>query len=200
MLEHFGSVSIFGESVTALLLILGVDLALSAIHSFQEWKGKGGPIWRYFGAIAGFQISDGWGFFGFTMLLSISLWALAFIGMVGVPVGGPGISATALGILIGARVSDSIVSHLRLARLGFRPNPGLSSVPFYLIEALFLLVAFWNGLGAYPLGAVIGIAAGALFFVAVLPGLKLLRSIFIACRREAWSAGQPIPQWVELNS
>ena len=31
-----------------------------------EWKGKGGPLWRNFGAIVGFEISDRWGFLIFT--------------------------------------------------------------------------------------------------------------------------------------
>jgi hypothetical protein len=199
MLEHFGNVSIF-ESAMALLLILGIDLALSAIHSFQEWTGKGGPLWRYFGAIAGIEIPDGLGLIGFTIGLTIGLWALAFVGMAGVPVGGPSISAVALGALIGARVSDSFVSHLMLARSGFRPNPGLASARFYLVEAAFLVFAFWRGLSAHPVAAVIGIAAGALFFVAVLPALRLSRNIFIAWRRDPWISGQPRPQWVKLIS
>ena len=200
MLEHFGNFSVFGESLAALLLILGVDLVLSAVHSLQEWKGKGGPLWRYFGAIAGLWIPDWLGFALFTVGLTVGLWGLAFVGMTGARLGCAGVSAAALGALIGARVSDSVVSHVMPAYSGYRPNPGLSSVPFYLVEALLLGVAFRKGLGVWPLWAIIGGVAGVLFFVAVMPLLKWLRNIIIAWRRDPWLSGLPIPQWVVLNS
>jgi hypothetical protein len=200
MLQHFDKVSVFGESVPALLLILGVDLAFSGIHGFQEWKGRGAPIWRYLGAIAGTQIPDWLGFLLFTLTLTILLWGLALVGIAGVLIDDLCVSAFALGALIGARVSDSFVSHVIPTCSGFQPNPGLSSVPLYLAEAPFVTVAFQPGLGACPSGAASGIAVGALFFIAVLPLLRLLRLIMGVWRQKPWSPGQPIPNWTSINS
>jgi hypothetical protein len=97
--------------------------------------------------------------------------------------------------LIGARLSDTLISHVLLNVLGYRPNPGLSSTPLYIIEALFMMVAFRAGLAADPTSAWRGIAAGAVFFVAVLPGLWLLRLLIPGWRREPWQRGQPMPAW-----
>jgi hypothetical protein len=195
MLRHFDTISVFGESLLALLLVLGSDLAISGIHTFQEWKGRGAPIWRYLGAIAGTQIPDWLGFLLFTVALTLLLWGLSVIAFAGVPIDNPNASAFALGALIGARISDSLVSHVIPSRSGFRPNPGLSSVPLYLAEAPFIAVAFQKGLWASPYWAASGIAAGALFFVAVLPALKLLHRIVSVWRQMPWAPGQPIPRW-----
>src|SRR5262249_29186616 len=51
-----------------------------------------------------------------------------------------GPTAAALGVLIGARLSDTIASHALLYTVGYRPNPGFSSTPLYVIEAFFWLV------------------------------------------------------------
>jgi hypothetical protein len=104
--------------------------------------------------------------------------------------------AAALGVLIGARLSDTLVSHMLLHFLGYRPNPGLSSTPLYVLEALFMIVAFRGGLQADPQAACKGIAAGAIFFVLVLPLLWLLRLLIPPWRRECWRRWQPMPSWV----
>jgi hypothetical protein len=198
-LNHFNQISGFGRSVALLILILAANFAITALHSWQEWKGAGGPLWRNFGAIVGLKIPDTAGFLGFTVLLTLTLWSLGLIGIAGwFPFVGPvrpGCAAFALGALIGARLSDTLVSHVLLSVLGYRPNPGLSSTPLYILEALFLIVAFRAGLAADPTSAWWGIAAGVIFFVAVLPGLRLLRWVFPACRREPWQRGQPMPAW-----
>ena len=54
------------SSVPLLLLILIADFAITLLHSYQEWKGAGAPLWRNFGAIVGLDISDWWGFRIFT--------------------------------------------------------------------------------------------------------------------------------------
>ncbi len=199
MLEHFAKVSVFGDSVLALVLILGANVAFSGIHSFQEWKGRGAPIWRYLGAIAGTQIPDWLGFVLFTATLVFLLWALALVGMVGVLIDNSCASAFALGALIGGRVSDSFVSHLIPACSGFQPNPGLPSVALYLAEAPFIAFAFQKGLATCPAAAAGGIAAGALFFIAVLPTLRLLRHLISPWSREIWRPGQPIPGWAAAD-
>jgi hypothetical protein len=193
-LEHFDSISGFGRSAPLLILILAVNFAITALHSFQEWKGAGAPLWRNFGAIVGVKIPDWLGFLGFSAGLTLTLWALALTGIAGWPRWiAP---AFALGALIGARVSDTLVSHVLLNALGYRPNPGLSSTPLYVLEALFLIVAFRAGLTADWASARCGIIAGAGFFVAVLPLLWLVRFPFPGCRRERWQRGHAMPAWV----
>jgi hypothetical protein len=166
----------------------------------QEWKGAGGPLWRNFGAIVGLKIPDAAGFLGFTVLLTLTLWALGLIGIAGwfplVGSVGSGCAAFALGALIGARLSDTLISHVLLHYLGYRPNPGLSSTPLYILEALFVIVAFRAGLAADPRSAWWGIVAGAGLFVAVLPLLWLLRLLIPGWRRERWPSGRPMPSWV----
>jgi hypothetical protein len=190
-LNHFSQISSFGRSAPLLLLILAANFAITGLHSFQEWKGAGGPLWRNFGAIVGLKIPDPIGLLVFTVGLTLVLWALALIGIAGWSLWIP--PAFALGALIGARISDTLVSHTLLNALGYRPNPGLSSTPLYVLEALFMLAAFRAGLAADPASASWGIAVGVAFFVAVLPGLWLLRWLFPACRREPWRRGEPMP-------
>jgi hypothetical protein len=193
-LDHFNSISGFGRSAPLLILILAANFAITALHSFQEWKGAGAPLWRNFGAIVGVKIPDRLGFLGFTAGLTLTLWALALIGIAGLPRWIP--PAFALGALIGARLSDTLVSHVLLNALRYRPNPGLSSTPLYVLEALFLIVAFRAGLAADWASARCGIIAGAGFFVAVLPLLWLAQLLIPGWRRERWQRGQPMPAWV----
>jgi hypothetical protein len=193
-LDHFNQVSGFGRSAPLLVLILAASFAITGLHSFQEWKGAGAPLWRNFGAIVGVKIPDLLGFLGFTAALTLGLWALALIGVAGWPRWSA--PAFALGALIGARVSDTLISHVLLNALGYRPNPGLSSTPLYVLEALFLIVAFRAGLAADWASAKCGIIAGAGFFVAVLPLLWLLRLLIPGWRRERWQRGRPMPAWV----
>jgi hypothetical protein len=193
-LDHFNSISGFGRSAPLLILILAANFAITALHSFQEWKGAGVPLWRNFGAIVGVKVPDWLGFLGFSAGLTLTLWALALIGIAGWPRWIP--PAFALGALIGARLSDTLVSHVLLNTLGYRPNPGLSSTPLYVLEALFLIVAFRAGLTADWASAKCGIIAGAGFFVVVLPGLWLTQLLIHGWRRERWQRGHAMPAWV----
>jgi hypothetical protein len=63
------------NSALILALILVGDFALTSLHSYQELKGVGAPLWRNFGAIAGLDVSDRWGFLLFTVLLTLLLFA-----------------------------------------------------------------------------------------------------------------------------
>jgi hypothetical protein len=198
-LDHLNRISGFGRSAPLLILIVAANFAITALHSWQEWKGPGAPLWRNFGAIAGLKIPDRLGFLGFTVLLTVTLWGLGLTGIAGwfpfVGAVGPGCAAFALGALIGARLSDTLVSHLLLHHRGYRPNPGLSSTPLYVLEALFMMAAFHAGLQAAPLWAAFGIFAGAGSFVAVLPLLRWLRSKIPGWQREPWQPAQPMPSW-----
>jgi hypothetical protein len=199
-LNHFNQISSFGRSAPLLVLILAANFAITALHSWQEWKGAGAPLWRNFGAIVGLKIPDALGFLVFTIGLTLALWALGLIGIAGWfafagPVG-HGCAAFALGALVGARLSDTLVSHVLPHLVGYRPNPGLSSTPLYILEALFMIVAFRAGLAADPTSAWWGIVAGAGLFILVLPFLWLLQLLVPGWRRERWQRGQPMPRWV----
>ena len=162
------------------------------------------PLWRVFGAIVGLFISNGWGFLVFTLVLCALQWLLGFaaiagwlpvIGSLDQPYGVGPYGVGALGAMLGARVADSVVSHWSLYWLGYRPNPGLSSTVLYCAEVIFILVTFRPGLSAAPTAAWIGFAGGVIFFVGVLPVLRLLRIVLPKCRREPWVRSEPIPAW-----
>jgi hypothetical protein len=70
-------------SVGWLVLILAADLAITLLHSYQEWKGPGAPLWRNFGAIAGLDVPDRWGFLGFSVILTLTLFAIGLVGILG---------------------------------------------------------------------------------------------------------------------
>jgi hypothetical protein len=186
------------NSALPLVLILAVDLAFTFLHSYQEWKGAGAPLWRNFGAIVGLDISDRWGFLIFTVLLTLTLSVIGAVGILD-PLG-PNWTAAALGALIGARLSDTLVSHVALYGLGYRPNPGLSSTPLYVLEACFIVWAFHSRLAVQPQFAEIGFVLGALSFVLVLPGLWLARWVWPDRVRPPWSRGQPMPSWAAGKS
>jgi hypothetical protein len=46
------------DSAPLLALILVADFAITSLHSYQEWKGAGAPLWRNFGAIAGLDVPN----------------------------------------------------------------------------------------------------------------------------------------------
>jgi hypothetical protein len=203
--SYFSQVSSFG-SVLALLIILGANLTITLIHVVQEWKGEEVPLWRVMGAIAGVCVPHPLGFAVFTMGLLATQWLAALVGIAGLfgcllaALGswwGVSLGVAALGFIIGGRISDSIVSHWRLYAAGYRPNPGLSSTVLYVLEAAFLLWAFRKGLLGSPVAAVVGLAAGALAFLAVLPALRVLRQTKAVLRREPWVPWQPIPAWTK---
>jgi hypothetical protein len=185
------------NSTPLLLLILAADFAITLLHSYQERSGVGAPLWRNFGAIVGLDVPDRWGFLFFTVLLTVTLFMTGFVGIMG-PLG-PAWTAGALGALIGARLSDTLVSHVLLYCIGYRPNPGLSSTPLYVLEAAFIAWAFQAPLTADPDSATFGFALGALLFVLVLPLMRLVRWAKPAWQRPSWPAWQPIPAWALVN-
>jgi hypothetical protein len=197
-LDHFDQVSIFGRSAGALLLILLLDWVFSAFHSYQEWRGAKAPLWRIFGAVVGVWLPDWLGFLLFTIGLTLLLWCVGLAGIAGwLPFGhlAEPTAIGALGAIIGARISDTLVSHWGLYALGYRPNPGLSSTPLYVLEAAFILLTFWKGLVLHPVAAWLGFAGGAGFFILVLPLLRSARLIAPASRRPPWVRWQPLPEW-----
>ena len=198
ILEHLDQVSVFGHSFVALCIILSINWALSALHIYQEWRGDEVPLWRVFGAVVGVRLPDWLGFSSFTLGLLLLLWGTGLAGIAGwLPFYGklsPPWAVGALAAIVGARISDSIISHWSLYGLGYRPNPGLASTPLYVIEACFILVLFWKGFSLAPTAAWLGFGGGAAFFILVLPFLRTLRAIK-SWRREEWIPRQPIPAW-----
>ena len=147
-------------------------------------------------SIVGLYLPDWVGFLLFTLSLILVLWSLAFVGIAGwlplVGLFGTSASAAALGALIGARLSDTAISHVLLYALGYRPNPGLSSTPLYVLEAVVIGVAFHKGLAADPAAAWTGFIGGVLTFMLVLPALSLVRLVIPAWRRPRLSRAQPM--------
>jgi len=200
MLQHFAGVSVFGPSSTAMFLILFADFAATLGHTLQEWKGRGGPLWRNFGAIAGVWIPGWLGFALFFVGLTLTQWLVGLVAITGSWPGGelaPRFGAIALGALIGARLTDTLVSHVLLWALGYRPNPGLSTTSVYVIEAVFFLLTFGRGLAVDRAAAIWGIAGGTGFFVIVLPSLFLLRLLIASWRRDRWIPPGPMPPWTQ---
>jgi hypothetical protein len=200
VLDHLDEVSIFGRSSVALFLILGLDWAFSAIHAYEEWRGEGAPLWRVFGAIVGLWVPNWAGFLVFTVALTLALWGAGLAGICGcLPIVGHSLPATvgALGVIIGARISDTLVSHWGLYALGYRPNPGLKSTPLYVLEAVFIALTFWKGLSLAPCAAWTGVAVGAVVFILVVPGLRALRTIWPSWARAPWVRWQPLPGWTK---
>ena len=200
VLDHLDEVSIFGRSSVALFLILGLDWAFSAIHAYEEWRGEEAPLWRAFGAIVGLWVPNWAGFLVFTVALTLALWGAGLAGICGcLPIVGHSLPATvgALGVIIGARISDTLVSHWGLYALGYRPNPGLKSTPLYVLEAVFIALTFWKGLSLAPCAAWTGVAVGAVVFILVVPGLRALRTIWPSWARAPWVRWQPLPAWTK---
>jgi hypothetical protein len=197
MWEHLTEVSWVGIPVWLFAVVLLLDATLTLIHTLEELKG---PLWSYFGAIAGVAFSDAFGIPAFFVGLTLTLWAVAMAGMAGwVPWIGtlePARAVLWIGALIAARLADSWFSHVRLARAGFEPNPGLRSTRYYLAEGAVLVALFAPGLVAYPLWALLGAALSTLFFVSVLPIFRLLGKLVPSLLRPPWSPRQPIPAWV----
>jgi hypothetical protein len=194
LLQEHGALSSFRPSAAVLAVILALDLVLTLVHSVQELRGH---LWRYFAAIEGVRIPDVPGFLLFFVGLTLGLWTVGLAGIAGyLPIVRFKVDDTlamaALGGLIGARLSDLWYSHVRLHRQGYRPNPGLTSTPFYFAEAVLLGVLFAAGLWDHRWGAAIGLLAGWGFFAAILPLVRTLR-VVPSLRQDRWLPGEPIP-------
>lgn len=201
ILDHLDQVSVFGHSLVAFFLILGLDWAFTGIHVYEEWRGEEAPLWRVFGAVVGLWLPNWLGFLLFTIALTLLQWGAGLAGIGGwLPIVGHlslPVTVGALGFVVGARISDTLISHWSLYTLGYRPNPGLKSTPLYVLEAGFILLTFWRGLSLSPYAAWWGFACGAGFFILVLPMLWVLRVPAPSWRRAPWTRWQPLPAWTK---
>jgi len=191
MNENLSDIWVFGASYTfvALVLLQIANLALTLLHSVQERNGK---LWRYFGAIAGVRIPDGSGQFLFFVVLTISLWIVGLLGITGTVLWPSRLAFACLGAIIGCRISDSLFSHILLNNAGYRPNPGLASVPLYFVEVLILVVVFYPTLRMHPRAVLIGFFFGALFFYGVIPFIRTFGPLLWE-RMAPWEKGTPQP-------
>jgi hypothetical protein len=202
MLDHLSKVSVFNHSFPALFLILGLSLAFTLLHTLEEWKGRGGPLWRNFGAVVGARIPDWFGFPIFFVILTGALWLITLVAITGSLLKhavSPHCADVALGALIGARLGDTLVSHLLLYVLRYRPNPGLTSSSLYVAEAVFLIATFHPGLIAGGSSSCLGLLLGAGSFCLVLPLLWLLRTVIPCWREVPWRRGELPPEWTEIT-
>jgi hypothetical protein len=199
MQQYLGEVSIFDTPapLVALCVILGANFSLTLLHCIEELNGR---VWGYFGAISGIRFPDWFGFSVFTVLLTLTLWAIGFVAIVGglppfvaVPVHW---GVVAIGVLVGGFIADTIFSHVVPHRAGYQPSPGLRSARFNFVQALIMAVLFFPGISAHPVWAAGGIVAGYLFFWNVVPILRLIRRFLPgAWREEPWEPGKPRPEW-----
>src|SRR5215467_4013889 len=193
MNENLQNIGVLGSSYPLILLAILqiIDLAFTLLHALQERKGQ---LWRYFGAIAGVKIPDGVGLAVFFGVLTISLWTVGLLGITGTVLWQAPLAFGCLGAIAGCRLSDSVFSHIRLYKEGYRPNPGLPSVPLYFLEALVLVVVFYPTIRVHTFPVVVGFIIGASFFYSVIPTLRIIgRSVFESI--EPWQKGSPQPKW-----
>jgi hypothetical protein len=191
MNESSHGVWVFGSLLVILPLLQIIDLGLTLLHSLQERKGR---LWRYFGAIAGVRIPDGFGQVVFFGGLTVSLWIVGLLGISGTVLWQTPLAFGCLGAIIGCRLSDGLFSHILPNNAGYRPNPGLPSVPLYFGEALVLVVVFYPTIRLHTLSVLIGFIIGAIAFYAVIPGLRTFgRLVFQPI--EPWRKGNPQPSW-----
>jgi hypothetical protein len=181
----------FSSTWIPLAIVQIVDLALTLIHSLQERKGQ---LWRYFGAIAGVKIPDSFGQVVFFGGLTLSLWIVGLIGIYGTVTWQTPLTFGCLGAIVGSRLSDSLCSHVRLSYEGYKPNPGLESVPLYLVESVVLTAIFLPTVAAHPGAVTIGFTIGAFAFYSVIPTLRILGPLVFE-KMEPWRRGTPQPQW-----
>ena len=193
MHENLQNIWILGSSSKLVLLAIVqiVNLALTLIHSLQERKGQ---LWRYFGAVAGVKISDSFGQIVFFGGLTLSLWIVGLIGIYGTVTWQTPLAIGCLGAIVGCRLSDSLYSHVRLNYEGYKPNPGLESVPLYLVESVVLTAIFLPTVAAHPGAVTIGLAIGAFAFYSVIPTLRILGPLVFE-KMQPWKRGTPQPQW-----
>lgn len=153
----------FGAGVLGFLL----SVVATLLHTAEEVFGEGGPFWDYAAELIGLRLS--W-FAGAGLFASLAAILVALAA------GGYLLSSTwCLSVLLGARLGDALASHVGLAWLYRRPNPGAATAPLYLIEVgLALLWIAANRQGERL--SIVWLAGGAAAFV-VPSSVLLLRKM-----------------------
>lgn len=199
--------------IGVLLILLLINLFLTALHSYQEFRGR---LWRYFGAIEGVFFPNWLGWILFTLFLTVTLWAFGFLAFgsvllaaaLTIPSLAPftkvtlpvvdctlPVSTVFVGLIVGGRISDTIFSHRRLNDMGFKPNPGLESTAYYLIETGVILVLFAPALFTNPGQFALGFAPAFAFFVVARPVTCRPLELFKCLKHDPWIPGEELPAW-----
>jgi hypothetical protein len=203
--DHVAALSVLPPSGALALAVLLWSLALTLVHTGQELRGK---FWKYYGAIGGVVFPDALGFVAFFIGVTFMVGGSAVVGIGGaLPFTGDGgavplvghvsarVAMIAIGFLIGARIADAWYSHMRLDRLGFRPNPGLPSAWWYVADGILVAVLFAPGIRAHWKATALGIVLGWLVFTSVLFNVRLLGRLAPGLKHDPWVAGTPRPEW-----
>lgn len=137
-----------------------VSILITVMHALEERYGNGGPLWTYFGNIAGYWPSRKVGMFVTILMPAAMLSTLAWFAY------GEHYD-WAISLLFGARVGDLVVNHGFLL-FASRPNPGIITAwMLYTAEAWLLYQKF--GIENLPLGIV-----GVLLFAGIVPAFALV--------------------------
>ena len=156
-------------------------IGIALMHSVEETQGE---LWAYFGKLTDFPLLNRLPrVAGFTLivlpaaLLQTVASLLAF--------SGEHVAALGLAMLIGARPSDALLSHLipfvesfkKDANSSDHVNPGLPTAVFYVVDGLALLALCQAQLIAGGFSTILGAIIGAGFFILVQPVLRRLGRI-----------------------
>lgn len=126
------------------------SVLLSVTHALEESFGDGAPLWDDLTEPFGFTLPYPVGLFGFG-LLALGLSTAAFYGYRETEY-----QTVALSLLCGARLGDSVWSHILLAARS-KPNAGIYTALFCSVEGLLIvgllrekLDFVWFVTGAFP--------------------------------------------------
>jgi len=177
-----------------------LSVGFSICHLFEEHKGK---LWRYFGAIAGVRISDAVGSLVFTVGLGMIL-LLAGASLLLIDDQASVLGVLGAGFLLGGRVSDWWNSHYSKYFEGYKwpygygGNPGLLSSWLYLVDSV-LLICLLASVRVRLQGPdlrwlVGGVLTGTVFFLVVIPLIRLVGVIVPNLQEPRWEPTTP-PDW-----
>lgn len=197
-LDYFNTIFAFGRSRAALLIVLGANLAFTAVHIWEEARGERAPLYRVFGGIVGVCLPKTVGIAIFTVLLGAVQGMAGLVAYTGLPRGQSCLAfgVGALGFVLGARIGDSVISHWTVFLEGFRPNPGLRSTVLYVLEFVGILIMFQPGLRANTTAALVGLTIGIGLFLSVLPLMAIAGLCIKSWQRPRWVREGEMPTWV----
>lgn len=156
--------------VLLVLILLGgwvasfVSGLLSLGHALEETLGENGPLWDYVAdRVRGRALPDTLGL----LLLGVALpAALLAVAAMGYCFG----SMVFLSLLAGARIGDSVFTHIVPGFLVPVPNPGVETACLYLGEAVLVLLYLGSALTAWA------------FLLGMLPFALLWPTAWVAAR------------------
>jgi hypothetical protein len=141
---------------------LALSVTLILVHTMEEVRGEGGPLWRYLSDVSGADIYDPAGYAAVALVTPAAMMtAVAMAYWTREPFW--------LGVVFGAKSGDMAFTHTLPTVSGYRPNPGIWSSLLYGTEAIGLATA----LELDPLGMVVGAAP----FMLLWPSLYVMATV-----------------------